>query len=181
MTLENCLFFTISPLKLQSRYKWQQQVNIGILNRPPPPQNMVCSTPFSFWAFLISSLNLSVVLLARSSFVFMSAISAWIFTRPFLIAIEVAFFFSCEKLLLYIFYEFMEGCFITLHDTFSSSLEVLFPTSKSVSCLWAPMVSCLVVVRRGCKVVVMFWSGEVWVKQECTWMYWVGSWNMISS
>ena len=102
LTLENCLFFTISPLKLQSRYKWHQQVNIGILNRPPTPQNMVCSTPFSFWAFLISSLNLSVVLLARSNFDFMSAISAWIFTRPFLIAIEVAFFFSYEKLLSYI-------------------------------------------------------------------------------
>ena len=162
LTLEYCLFFTSSPLKLQSRYKWHQKVNIVILNRPPPPQNMVCSTPFSFWAFLISSLNLSVVLLARSSFDFMSAISAWIFTRPFLIAIEVAFFFSYEKVLSYIFYEFKKGCFIKLHDTFSSSLEVLFPTSKSVSCLWAPIVSCLVVVRRGCKVMVLYWSGEVW-------------------
>ena len=162
LTLEYCLFFTSSPLKLQSRYKWHQKVNIVILNRPPPPQNMVCSTPFSFWAFLISSLNLSVVLLARSSFDFMSAISAWIFTRPFLIAIEVAFFFSYEKLLSYILGVY-ERLFYQVAWYFLSRLEVLFPTSKSVSCLWAPMVSCLVVVRRGCKVMVLYWSGEVWV------------------
>ena len=85
-------------------------------------QNTVGSRPFSFWTFIISSLNLELVVLASSNFDFISAISAWTLDLADLMAAR----------------------------------EVFFLSSKSVSCLYAPRLICLVMVNMG-------------------WICWVGS------
>ena len=60
-------------------------------------QKMVGSRPFSFWTFKISSLNLVFVVLANSSFDFISVISACTLVRAFLMASRDDFFLSSKS------------------------------------------------------------------------------------